>query len=99
MVGFVSWTVKGDKCKKHSMRSVSVQPFGDKIFVNKHLFFFGKDRFFKAIKSREHVGNVIVFARDKVNVRVQLLNVVEPLNGAIRSGVISGIVEMVSINV
>ncbi len=90
MVGFVSWTVKGDKCKKHSMRSVSVQPFGDKIFVNKHLFVFGKDRFFKAIKSREHVGNVIVFARDKVNVKIELLNIVEPLNDTIRSAVVSG---------
>ncbi len=51
---------------------------------------------FKVINPREHVGNDIVFFRNKVDVRV---NIVEPPTDAVRSGIICGNVEIVSVNV
>ncbi len=76
-----------------------VHPFGDGIFENKYLFVFQKDIFFKAVKLGERVSNDIVFAREKVDVRVKLFNIVEPLNYAVRSGVVSVNVEVIGMDV
>ncbi len=63
------------------------------------MFVFRKNIFFKAIAPRESVGDDVDFARNEVNVRIVLLNAVEPTNDAIWSGIICENVEMVSMNV
>ncbi len=59
------------------------------MFWNKNLFFFKQNIFFKAVKPRQCVNNNVVFAGDKVDVRVELFNIIEPVNGMIRRGVVS----------
>ncbi len=75
-----------------------VHHFGDRIFKNKNLFVFGQDRFFKAIKSRECISNDIVFTRNEVYVWVELFDKIEPANEAVRSGVVSCDVEVISVH-
>ncbi len=57
-----------------------IHPFGGGIFEDKNLFVFRKYRFFKVIKPRECIDNYVIFARDKVNARVVLLNIIELAN-------------------
>ncbi len=76
-----------------------VHPFGDGVFEGKHLFIFRKNRFFKVVKPRECISNDIVFAKDEMNIRVELFNVIEPANDTVRSGVVSGNVEMIGMEV
>ncbi len=57
------------------------------------MFVLKKDKFLKVVKPRECIGNDVVFARDKVNVRVELLNIVEPAYDTIRCGGVNGNVE------
>ncbi len=66
-----------------------VHSFGDRVFKNKYLFVLGEDRLFKTIKMREHISNDIVFTRDKVDVWVELFNITEPANDAVRGGIVS----------
>ncbi len=75
-----------------------VHPFRDRVFENKYLFF-KENRFFKAIKPRECVSNDIVFARDKINVRVELFNIIETANYEVRCSIVCGDVEMVGMDV
>ncbi len=63
------------------------------------MFVLRKDRFLKAVELRECIGNDIVFTGDKVNVRVELFNVIELANDMIRSCIISCNVEVVSMDV
>ncbi len=76
-----------------------IHPFGDGVFEDKNLFVLKKDRFLKAVKPQECIGNDIVFTRDKVNARVELLNIVEPAIDVVRCSVVSGDVEVVSMDV
>ncbi len=63
------------------------------------MFVLKKDKFLKVVKPRECIGNDVVFARDKVNIRVELFNVIEPVNDVVRSGIVSFNVEMISMDV
>ncbi len=54
-----------------------IHSFCDRIFEDKNLFIFRKYRFLKVVEQRECIGNGVVFTRDKVNVRVELFNVIE----------------------
>ncbi len=47
---------------------------------------------------REHVGNGIVFHWNKVDIKVALFNIIKPLNDAVRSGLVSGNVEVVGMD-
>ncbi len=76
-----------------------VHPFKDRVFENKNLFVFRENRLLKAIKPRVCVSNDIVFVGDKVNVRFELFNVIEPVNNAVRCSIVCGDVEMVSMDV
>ncbi len=49
--------------------------------------------------SQDSISAMAFFARDKVDVTVELLNIVEPVNDMIKSGVVCGNVEVVSVNV
>ncbi len=68
-------------------------------FLQQILVCLSKLWIFKAVKPRECVSNDIVFAGDETNVRVELFNVIEPANDTVRSGVVSGDVEMISVDV
>ncbi len=57
-----------------------VHPFGDRFFKDKNLFVLGENRVFKAIEPREQIGNDIVFTRNKLDIWVELLNIIEPVN-------------------
>ena len=74
-------------------------PFRDGIFMNKNLFVFGKDGFFKVVEPRECICNDIVFTRNEMDVRVELFNLIEPANDIVRSGIVSGNVKVVSVDV
>ncbi len=73
-------------------------PFGDRVFKDKNLFVLGENRLFKAIKPRECIVNDAVFTRDKVNVRVELFDVIEPANNMVMSSIVSGNVEVISMD-
>ncbi len=54
-----------------------------------------KDLQFTLVKRRQCVCNDIVFARDKVDVRIELLYTIEPENYEIGHGFVCSSVEMV----
>ena len=92
------------KCKKHLMRSGSLAksiPLEMESLTSHTCLFLEsrKDRFFKEIKARGCVGNKIVFVRNEVDIRVELLNIVEPSNDAVKIGIICGNIKMVSVDV
>ncbi len=64
------------------------------IIWDKNLLSLGKDGLVEEDKAQKCVSNGIVFARDEVNIRVVLLNIVKPENDMIRSGDVSGNVEV-----
>ncbi len=76
-----------------------VHPFLDGIFKNKNLFIFREYIFFKANKPRECIGSDVVFARDKVNIRVELFDIIEPANNTVRSSIVSCNVKVISVYV
>ncbi len=49
--------------------------------------------------SSECIGKDNIIARDKVNVRVALFNIIEPANDMVRSCIVSGNVKVVSMDV
>ncbi len=94
----VCCTSKGDKTIDEKRIISKIHPFGVRVFEDKNLFVIREYRFFKAIEPRECVG-IVVFSRDKVNVRVELFNIIEPVNDAGRSSIVSCNVELVSMDV
>ncbi len=75
-----------------------VHSFGDGIFKNINLFVFREYRFLKAVELRECISNDVVFIRDKMDVRVELFNIVEPANDTVRHSIVSGNVKVVSVD-
>ncbi len=73
-----------------------VHHFGDGILNNKYLFVFQE---FKAVKPRECIDNDFVFTMDKVNVRIELFDIIEPANDAVRSSIVSCNIKVVSMDV
>ncbi len=67
-----------------------IHPLGDTVFESKDLFVFQKNRFLKAIKPRDHVGDDIVFTRNEAYVGVELFDLVELTNDMVGNGIIGG---------
>ncbi len=59
---------------------------------------YGEVSLAKAAKLRYCVSNNIVFSRDKIDVSVKFLKIIEPANDTIRSGFVWDIMEVANMN-